>query len=315
MTKMEFEYNNRRYIAENKFRIEYDKQMEYVIPESFTKYYALSEFSIDALLKNYLYASHPFELNDPFDCFRHLIDATGKTQIEMVSNYNPNDLTENFNPEIFLNTIYEGNFRNIGLISLTDSNNENPILWAHYTNNHKGFSVTFESNSFNQLIGPFQIDYLPNLKKIKFEKEKYISQFFCSTLIKSDKWDSEEEYRYLYLNQDMYIPGRDYGEVKTRNQENRKFYLPKNSIKEIKLGFYFFDALNNISINNIGEFVIDLSKEADSEYKKKLINFARANNIPLKMMYLNKENFTFSAESIEYEYIPDANCFKYKRIE
>lgn len=313
---MEFEYNERKYIVENnKYRIESDKQKECSIPENFTKYYAISEYSIDALLKNYLYASHPYELNDPFDCFRYLIDASNKTQIEMESNYNPNDKIKNFKPEIFLTTLHEINFRNIGLISLSDSKNENPILWAHYTNNHKGFSVTFESNSFNQLIGPFQIDYLPKLKKIKFEKEKYISQFFCSTLIKSDKWDSEEEYRYLYLNQEMYIPGRDYGDVKIRNQENRKFYLPKNSIKEIKLGFYFFDDINNVTKNNLGEFVVDLSKEADSKYKKKLISFASSNNIPLKKMYLNKDNFTFTAESIEYEYIPDANCFKYKRIE
>ena len=200
---------------------------------------------------------------------------------------------------------------------MSSSENENPILWAQYTNKHSGFSVTYNKDAFlkESIKGPFQIDYIKKQKKIIVTEQDRMAQIFCHTMVKSNEWKSENEWRILYINNGMYIPGQDYGDVKMRNQENRKYYLPKNSIKEIKLGFYFFDVINNVSINNLGEFVVDLSKEADSEYKKKLINFARANNIPLKIMYLNKENFTFSAESIEYEYIPDANCFKYKRIE
>jgi hypothetical protein len=313
MTKMEFEYNNRKYIAENKFRIEYDKNEECAIPESFTKYYALSEFSIDALLKNYLYASHPFELNDPFDCFGERIDLTLVKEEITSARFDKTDKVME-NKEIFGDL-----FESIGIISMTNSENENPILWANYTNKHKGFSVTYKKDAFNfeKIEGPFLVDYVDEFTKITCNTlDELLPQLLCLTMVKSVHWNQEKEWRFLYTNvEKMYTPTRDFGDKIYKAKENRKYYLPKNSIKEIKLGFYFFDALNNFSINNLGEFVIDLSKEVDSEYKKKLISFARSNNIPLKMMYLNKNNFSFTAESIEYEYIPDVNCFKYKRIE
>jgi hypothetical protein len=293
---MDFTYNERRYIAENnQFKIE---PINSIIPESFTKYYSLSKFSIDALLKNYIYASHPYELNDPFDCFRELIDFSEmkeKIRKDFYGTNLPIDDTQ----------IYNGLFESIGIISMTSSENENPILWAYYSNKHSGFSATYNKDAFTNksIKGPFPVDYIKKLKKIKVTKQDVMAQIFCHTMIKSNKWLSEDEWRFLYVNKDMYIPGLDYRNIKIRNQENRKFYLPKKSIKEIKLGFYFFDAINNVSINNLGEFIVDLSRETDSEYKKKLINFASTNNIPLKMMYLNKEKFSFSAESIDYEYI------------
>lgn len=44
------------------------------VPDSLYKFYSLSSYNLDALKKNYLYASHPHEINDKFDCFKNLID-------------------------------------------------------------------------------------------------------------------------------------------------------------------------------------------------------------------------------------------------
>jgi hypothetical protein len=38
-------------------------------PTELYKFYRVNSYSIDAVTKGYFYASHPFELNDPFDCF------------------------------------------------------------------------------------------------------------------------------------------------------------------------------------------------------------------------------------------------------
>ena len=41
-------------------------------PEYLFKYYSFGKYSIDALINNYLYASHPYELNDILDSSRFL---------------------------------------------------------------------------------------------------------------------------------------------------------------------------------------------------------------------------------------------------
>lgn len=42
-------------------------------PSSLFKLYALNDYSIDALLNGYLYASNPSQLNDIYDCDLRLI--------------------------------------------------------------------------------------------------------------------------------------------------------------------------------------------------------------------------------------------------
>ena len=48
------------------------------VPESLYKYYSVSnlafKFSVDAFLRHYLFASHPLNLNDKYDCSEDLID-------------------------------------------------------------------------------------------------------------------------------------------------------------------------------------------------------------------------------------------------
>lgn len=46
---------------------------EYPIPDTMFKFYALNDFSLDALLNGYVYATHPSEFNDLYDCHEQLI--------------------------------------------------------------------------------------------------------------------------------------------------------------------------------------------------------------------------------------------------
>jgi len=296
MTKMKFDYNKRRYIAENfNFRIEYDKQKKCIIPESFTKYYPLSVFNIDALLKNYIYASHPSQLNDPFDCFSELIDFS-EIKEKVKRAFNHTNLP--FNDE----QIYNDLFQIIGIISMTSSKNENPILWAHYSNKHSGFSVTYNKDAFNKesIKGPFQIDYIKKQKKIIVTEQDRMAQIFCLTMTKSNYWSNENEWRYLHI-------------IEKAGNENRKFNLPENSIKEIKLGFYFFDAINMNKISPI-EFEVNLKNEKNLVLKKRILRHVKSKGIPLKIMVLGKNDFIFKAIEIDYEFDWETNYFKYKYI-
>lgn len=42
-------------------------------PSTFFKYYALTEYNVEALTNLYVYAAHPKQFNDPFDCNEKLI--------------------------------------------------------------------------------------------------------------------------------------------------------------------------------------------------------------------------------------------------
>jgi len=45
-------------------------------PQVLYKYYSLSSNSFDATSKGYLYASHPFQFNDPYDCNKYIFDLS-----------------------------------------------------------------------------------------------------------------------------------------------------------------------------------------------------------------------------------------------
>ena len=73
------EFNEWKYIVNPNYKLETDllriesKKLP-DIPKELFKYKALDKNGIDSLTNNFIYASHPWELNDPFDCNRDLIN-------------------------------------------------------------------------------------------------------------------------------------------------------------------------------------------------------------------------------------------------
>jgi len=315
-------YNNRDYIWDgNKedfsmFQIKEYQSVE--IPEKFTKYCPLTEYSIDSILNQYIYAAHPYELNDPFDCFSQLIDTAEITNDDI--EFLENSLKVNINkekvlkdPESFIEILFELLFEKCGIISVTDSKNENPALWANYANKHKGFSVTYRRDSLNKVaIGPFRIDYVINLEKLKFNKNNVNVLVLYLSTVKSNYWKNENEWRFIGVGQNpMYVPYKDSGKDKEQQQQNRKLFLQENSIFCIKLGFYFFD-IQNMHKNNLNEIVINLNKEQEKDLKIKLLNYIQRNKIPLSMTFIDKSGFKFKAIEVEYDYNQESSVFKYK---
>ena len=182
-----------------------------------------------------------------------------------------------------------------------------------YANKHKGFSITYNRKSINQIaMGPYRIDYIKKLKKVKFDRKNINAIILFLSSVKSHYWSYEKEWRFLGVGKDlMYFPYRDYGLEKERKQQNRKLYLPKKSVTEVRLGFYFFD-YENISKNNLNESVVNLNNEKDKEFKIKLLTHVKANKIPLSLVHLNKDEFKFQPVSLDYDFIKESNTFKWR---
>lgn len=110
---------------------------------------------------------------------------------------------------------------------------EEPLLWGHYAEKHKGVAIGFEILEDEIL----RVEYSPELKRTKFElansKEENEKLFIELAKTKSEKWSYEKEYRILVkLNEcePEHIKGEEYLFLKFHN---------RLKVKEIILGSFF----------------------------------------------------------------------------
>lgn len=118
-------------------------------------------YSLDALSNNYVYASAPSTFNDPFDCaVQAALDLTPEVltifyqsklmkdeEIQArISNFfdRGGRLTEDGHnvQESFRQQISSMN-QNLG-VACFSKQPYNPLMWAHYSNNHNGFCLEFD---------------------------------------------------------------------------------------------------------------------------------------------------------------------------
>ncbi len=324
----EFEYNYRKYLyyhdkdVLNMFDVEYAEKTK--IPDYFTKYYKICDYNIEAVLNNYLYAAHPKQFNDPFDCFSRLLDTTEITELDLkyfqdflkIFDLKKSDIL--LNKRTFADYLIDFFYCFSGIISMNDSSNENPQLWANYSDNHYGFSVTYKKDALKTIAnGPFKIDYLEEFKKIPLDKERFDSQLLCLSLVKGKYWDNEKEWRFICSSDsNKFVPSVQYSEKdKELLKENRKIPLPENSITEIKLGFKFF--INMQYSKNDTQYVCEFGNDRKRGLKKKLLNFANKHKdkIKLSIIHLHCKNFEFGTPEIDWQFIPETYTFKYKIID
>jgi len=108
----------------------------------------------------------------------------------------------------------------IGLLSLSEDP-INILMWSHYSDNHKGFVVGFETD---WLLGEERLDFIdrveystdcPYISGFSPEEDKFRKRFF----VKSKLWSYEKEWRA------------------TKNHiEGRILVFPKSAVKSVVLG-------------------------------------------------------------------------------
>ena len=176
------------------------------------KYHKVNKFLYDVLVNNELWFSDPFSFNDPFDC-NITIDANNTPeQIKRyykVANWEKSKDTDieiqkliktNFKDKIAfkkkINAISKRAIGDLGLACFTESK-DNLLMWAHYTEEHKGVVLEFDYKKDTTFFKP--------LKKVVYVKQYPVYNYFNKKnkvveqlmLRKSDHWNYEKEIRLL----------------------------------------------------------------------------------------------------------------------
>jgi len=115
------------------------------------KFRIIDKFLIDALVNGTIFCARPDRLNDPFDCqvdIRKAVDhaislLSGKKKQNLVKFSKPNGLFDKI----------QNSIKNVGVCSFSLVLEE-PLLWSHYANGHKGLCLHYEI--------PFQYFFEPS---------------------------------------------------------------------------------------------------------------------------------------------------------
>lgn len=218
------------------------------LPKTLFKYYALTKYSLDAIRNLYLYASHPYLLNDVLDCNKELITIEDESSLKTlfgneyekvcdIYGENTSDLYE-FANYAYMTILY----KKMGVLSFCNNNN-NAVLWSMYTNN-LGFCVEFDYNLFGfKYYGPFPIHYTNDMEKISLCEYGGAISMLIQTNVKTDDWKHENEWRLIVSNpvgQDFKTFGPMSEQFNNEFDHDRKMRYPISAIKGIYFGVNFF---------------------------------------------------------------------------
>lgn len=288
-------------------RMEREREIEFKIippektdaPSLLYKFYSLTHNGIDALLNSYIYATHPSQFNDLFDCYENLIifdipELINKFLTEALGKDKAEELIKEDNGG--LETFVQRNFREIiyrkwGVVCLT-ANPNNTLMWSYYTNN-QGFSIGFDYSKFEfKYMGPFPVNYQDEIKPLSLKESSVELAALYQTNIKHSGWKHEMEWRLLINSPEEGMISPNFEILKKLGGHNRKFPYPITAIKHICLGNRFFlpDELHEVNGS-----VLEVNLKDNFEQKCAFLSFLIENKIE---SYLALRNGDF--KSIEF---------------
>jgi hypothetical protein len=177
------------------------------------KFRAVNTFTEDLVQKGELYFCPPKDFNDPFDSNLELIDFVDKEDI-LGSLSNPIDprsnalfnvlsqaLESNKTKEI-LYTHFKESFYSHAETTGICCFSKTPLdllLWAHYSDCHKGICLVFDSDILIETFGELHtLNYSQKIPDINIfgDAALAVNQFFCT---KSEHWSYEKESRLIKI--------------------------------------------------------------------------------------------------------------------
>jgi len=235
-----------------------------------------------------IYLAEPYSFNDPFDC-KIPTRWEAMTQKEMDVRNQELIATLGVNLKRMQKKQFEKNLKKQGLwwdkknikkpgkdyfdkinkisgvISLT-SKADNILMWSHYSNNHHGICVGFNTEILQSL------EVFDFIGKVSYTKEyPFISgafeidqRFYLEMFSKSADWEYEDEYR-----------------ITKRHMENRTATLPKEAIDRVIIGC-----------------------EASVKVQDKVIQKVKKHLPTTKLFKAHRKEFSFGIEFEEIEQKP-----------
>jgi hypothetical protein len=171
------------------------------VPQSLFKYRTLNADNLDAIRNNYIWLSCPSTFNDPFDTL-HYIDPNIKLDGD------PNK-HEKKKSQIIKAIRSE-------LVYCMAEQHNNRLMWAHYSDSHKGFSIEYDvtdTHKYYEKNNPFGFlklvyaenplnipDYLFSLDFYDSGKLKKIGTNLELMTTKDKVWKYENEWRIIESN-------------------------------------------------------------------------------------------------------------------
>ncbi len=238
------------------------------IPVNVFKFYSLTNYNIDSFINQYLYLSHPYELNDLMDIRPYTLDMRNFTaeRLETLKQeaiqyfpllkkyFNIDNVDTHKEQGLYAlqNLIYDSFFAFGGVISLASKDRFNELMWSHYAK-ESGFMMEFVTNNllkdceniyknklFNQIMF-HPIQYKPHPCSIRCTK--YSSLYEINKRNSYQKyigWSYENEWRIVATSQ-QYLGRYNYYYSKRPNEFSlRRMYYSINSIMRVYLGKRFW---------------------------------------------------------------------------
>ncbi len=279
-------------------------------PNELYHYFSLGNNSISSLLENYVYANHPYNFNDPYDCYPGLI-SFDKCSFNDIIDLNDGifdieKLKILFNSEkeedkrklvkhmdyLLFNVIY----LKTGIFCLTD-NIKSIEMWSYYSN-HEGFSIKFDLNKFPKTYwGPFPVNYSKSFDKIDYRIFKKAS-FIYQANVKAKCWEPENEFRLIFYGPNsMKIP-----QIDNPRAHNRKFYYNPKAIKEIVLGYSFFSIKEYDFDESTDERAV-ITLKFKHQLKIRILNYIFKTNTPLSMVKIKHNGFNLKPHPVKLQKI------------
>jgi hypothetical protein len=179
-----------------------------IYPANLWKYRPNNTFTDDIFQSQALYFPYPPQLNDPFDCQIQPVSCAPAEVTAFVHQNNAGKSNADLkamvaeaikNPAKFRRSINESmrKFINkLGVCSFT-TNFDNLLMWAHYTESHKGLCLGFDVTQDPALfITPLKVQYASTYPIYNHLTDS--AQLANKVLaVKSDHWVYEEEVRVM----------------------------------------------------------------------------------------------------------------------
>lgn len=246
--------------------IEYPETTE--PPKELMKFYQVTQNSVNAITKGFLWAANPLTFNDPFDCPMQLWDG------------------------LLTKTFHEIIKKSLGVICFHElSVDDQDLLWGYYTD-QKGFAIKFSSDKLIKQWGtPFKVEYQEINELDHFNPPQKIEDIFPMILRWSTQkkhiWKNENEWRFIFP-----LLKIDLSTVDTIESEREKKYDPQ-AIIEVILGLKFFNQTNIVEVSKNDSYYIIQGEQHKIQIE--LLSFlSYPSKISLKHMYMKEDELTIT---------------------
>lgn len=158
------------------------------------KFRAINKHLVESLVRPSLYFSKPAALNDPFDCQLDVRKAFERAA-DSAERERKHALLAALESGHVLNS-FEKHFADIGVCSFSLGGLDDPLLWAHYGDEHKGVCLLYRfPESF--LLDPQQ--EIIGVDKVKYGSDVLTNWLTDSSLRPADGLDFMVQLTQLYL--------------------------------------------------------------------------------------------------------------------